>query len=279
MVTNSLLREENDDSNKSSTKITNKPTSSGASGQTISEVQTDKNIEIIDKFIGYCNNKNHENAYNMLTNGCKEEYSNSIDDFKDKYINTIFKSSKSYKLELWMMYAEIYTYKINYYNNNLLATGGKSLSSGIDGYITVTSDGYISVGNFIRKQNINKSNTSQNIEILVNDKRFYKDYEIYNVTIRNRTDKTIMLAEGNYGREICVVDEKGVEYPSYIDEIEKESLSIKPGYERNINIKFSKIYDIYRIINSLKFKDIILDKEQYDKNSSSDNKLEIEVKF
>ena len=51
------------------------------------EVQEKK---IIENFINYCNQKEIEKAYNMLSDTCKQENYPTMEEFKNKYINSVF---------------------------------------------------------------------------------------------------------------------------------------------------------------------------------------------
>ena len=67
-----------------------RPTESVLSGEEIPEETADKNAEIIKKFVDYCNEKSYQDAYNLLSQDCKEEVFNNIETFIEDYINEIF---------------------------------------------------------------------------------------------------------------------------------------------------------------------------------------------
>lgn len=61
----------------------------------ISKSTAQKINDTIKTYFDYCNNKDYENAFNMLTDDCKRYvYSNNIDNFQS-YIDNIFTSKKS----------------------------------------------------------------------------------------------------------------------------------------------------------------------------------------
>jgi len=53
--------------------------------------EIEKDIAYISQFIDYCNNGEIEEAYSMLSNNCKKERYDTIDKFKQQYINKVFK--------------------------------------------------------------------------------------------------------------------------------------------------------------------------------------------
>lgn len=57
------------------------------------------NLEIISKFLDYCNEKNVEKAYSMLSEECIKEKYQTIDIFKTEYIDKIFTYKKEYEIK------------------------------------------------------------------------------------------------------------------------------------------------------------------------------------
>lgn len=259
-----------------------KPIQSVITGQKVDEKVTDKNMNCIDQFINYENNKEYEKAYSLLTDDCKEEYSNDVNTFINNYCTKIFTTKKTYNLELWFNSGDAYTYKIKMYEENMLATGEGNLDKNIEDYITIVKgkdEDKISINGFIRKSNINKSNEVNNIEVLIRSKKVYKDYETYNITIRNKTSNDILIGDRKNNKDIYLVDKDNIQYSAFLNELSTDSLLLKSGYEKNISINFNKIYDQNKIISEIKFKNIILDSEKYlnNKNNEKIDTLEIGV--
>ena len=250
-----------------------KPIQSVITGQKVDEKVTDKNMNCIDQFINYENNKEYEKAYSLLTDDCKEEYSNDVNTFINNYCTKIFATKKTYNLELWFNSGDAYTYKIKMYEENMLATGEGNLDKNIEDYITIVKgkdEDKISINGFIRKSNINKSNEVNNIEVLIRSKKVYKDYETYNITIRNKTSNDILIGDRKNNKDIYLVDKDNIQYSAFLNELSTDSLLLKSGYEKNISINFNKIYDQNKIISEIKFKNIILDSEKYLNNKNNE---------
>ena len=119
-------------------------------------------------------------------------------------------------------------------------------------------------------------------ETYVNGKNQYGfkesiESKTYNITIKNKTDKTILLSEGIDGNDICLIDSNEVEYDSILNEIPLVNLELKPGMEKTIDIRFYKMYNLYRTIESINFKNIIADKDSYDINKENANKVNISI--
>ena len=266
-ILNAFVKQSNTTSNNKiqiNIKDNDNPTQSVITGQELPEKITEENIDIIKQFVTYCNNKEIEQAFSLLSDDCKQEYNNNIDIFKSRYYNSIFTTPKTYNLELWINYDNNYTYKILYYEDNLLATGGAGIDNNFEDYITIikqNGENKININGFIKKETINKSKTVNNIEILINSRKIYRDYESYNISIINYTTNTITISDGETQEDICLLDKNNVKYLSFIEELPEYDLSLKAARQTNLNINFNKMYDAYRIIEKIKFSNINLGDE------------------
>ena len=285
-VVNYILKQsrtEYQPSNSITIEDTSIPSESVITGEKLPEETTKTNIETIQQFVDYCNNKQYENAYNLLSQDCKDELYNTLDTFINNYCNNIFLNANiTYNLELWYNTGSTYTYRVVYYENNLLATGEINPSSNVEDYITIVKNGEenkLNINSFIGKESINKTQSSEDarIEITVNNRYMYRNYEKYSITVKNNTDKTIVISEGINGNDICLVDSNEVEYDSIINELPLVSLELVPGMERTIDIHFYKMYNLYRTIDKISFKNIILDKESYEQDKENDQKISISI--
>lgn len=258
------------------------PTKSIVSNEKISKEDAENNGSIIKQFIEYCNQKKYQNAFNILGEECKEEvFSNNIELFIENYCKKIFISNTTYNIELWTTENEKYIYRIKYYENNLLATGGTSNNKNIEDYITIIGKGEdkkININGFIFAEEINKTISRNDIEITVKNRKVYKTYEKYNFIVKNNSNNTILLATSSNEKDICLVDNNNVEYSSLIYEVPQHLLNIQSGYQHSVDLRFNKIYNNQRIIEKLRFKNIILDYKQNSKDSEI-KKVIIEVKI
>lgn len=279
-VFNNLVRNAEENITPKSELDMSKPTTSIMTGTTVNEEKTDKNVTAINYFIDLCNKRDYKGAYELLSDNCKAElFNNNINEFMGNYYNQIFATPKSINIELWIARSSMYTYKITYYENNLLATGGEAKGKNYEDYITVetiNNEQKLNISNFITKQEINKSNREHDIEISIDSKNVYSNYETYNITVKNNTNKTISISNGQASKDICIVDRKDVEYTAMINEIPIASLLLQPGYQRKITVRFNKLYDSERVIRKMKFSNIILDTNKYSQTGNSD-KLELVI--
>ncbi len=254
-----------------------KPTESVITGEEMPEETVNENTNLIQKFVSLCNQKNYNEAYNLLSTYCKEEVFPTIDDFKRDYVDKIFTSNKTYTLELWFDTNTVCTYRIIYIEDNILSSGKIDTMNNKEDYITVVKENNekkLNLNGFITKGEIGNTSIQNNIEITVNNKLTYRSYEQYNITIKNNTNSTIRISDGQDGNEICLIDSNEVEYDSAINEISISDLIIEPDTTKNLSIKFYKIYNLYRTINKIRFKNI-----NTDINNTIPNVISIDIKI
>lgn len=261
---NSILANIPQESTKTNVTIqdSSKPTESVITGEEMPEETVNENTDLIQKFVSLCNQKNYNEAYNLLSTNCKEEVFTTIDDFKRDYVDNIFTSNKTYTLELWFDTNAVCTYRIIYIDDNILSSGKVDTMNNKEDYITVVIENNgkkLNLNSFIAKEEIGNTGIQNNIEIQVNDKLTYRSYEQYNITIKNNTNSTIQISDGLDGNEICLIDSNEVEYDSMINEISISNLIIEPGTSKDLSLKFYKIYNLYRAVSKIRFKSINTD--------------------
>lgn len=247
-----------------------KPTESVITGQDVSESVTEENVGVIKKFIDYCNNSETTKAYELLSNDCKKEFNNDINVFIKNYYTRNFKTKKTYNLELMFSEVGSYTYKTTYYNDDLLATGGKSTNDNFEDYITIINqDGErkLNINGFIKKQEINKEQTINEIQIIIKNKKVYRSYEQYRISIKNNTENTISISDGQNSEDIFLLDKNDTKYVSFLHEIPIYDLSIDSKRTKELDITFNKMYDTYRIIEKMQFNNICLNQEDNTKTT------------
>lgn len=268
--------------NKETIVDTSKPSESVITGEGLPEETTNQNVDTIKQFVDFNNKKDYQNAYNLLTQDCKEKLFKTLDLFIENYCNIVFPSEKTYELELWYYTSNTYTYRITYTQNNILETGNINSGNNIEDYITLVEDGdsyKLNINGFVEKRNINKMQEQNGIQITVNDRYMYRDFEEYSITIKNNTDKTILLSEGINSNDICLIDSNEVEYDSILNEVPLVNLELKPGMQETISIRFYKMYNLYRTIDSICFKNIITDKDIYDIDKNNVNKITMNIRI
>lgn len=245
---------------------TYKPEQTVIQGENISSSQQEKNDNIMDNFIQYCNQKEVEKAYNLLTDECKEViFDSKIQNFEQDYINKIFNTQKTYSMQSWIQASGSYTYKIKIMED-ILSTG--KTGDYIEDYYTIVNKNgeyKLNINSYVGRRDINKSAEKDNISITVNTKDIYMDYEIYNIKVQNSSDKTIILDSKRNEKTAYITGSNSTTYSALMYEVNDFYLNIKPRIYRNINIRFNKIYNAKIKSETMSFTDIISDAENYNK--------------
>ncbi len=230
----------------------------------------EKHTLIIDTFIKYCNAGQVENAYDLLTEECKEEIFPSLDSFKNKYFNNVFKTYKTYSIQNWMGS----TYKIKLTEDALTTGKVSSNSSYLQEYITVVEKGSeykLNVNNYIGRTKINKNTTAKGLNINVETRETYMDYSIYTIKIQNTTDKTILLDNGKRTDNIYLLDENDVEEYVNTGEIIYSNLKLLSKETKKYTFKFSNGYSNTRKMRYLVFKNVIMDFDEYNATTNKND--------
>lgn len=84
-----------------SSKITTNQ--SVVTGENVSSNKLKTQAGVIDQFISYCNERNLQEAYDLLTDECKEQIYNSLEIFEQAYYNDVFGGeTKTATVENWV---------------------------------------------------------------------------------------------------------------------------------------------------------------------------------
>ena len=245
------------------------------SGKQLSEERLKNDSEIINKFLNYCNEGNLNEAYNILTDECKEEMYPTIDDFKKIYYdNTFGEKKKSYTIENWMED----TYQVNITEDSL-ATGRLDKNETKQDYITVIEKDKtykININNYIGRKSVNKVTETENIKFTIQSIDTYMDYQTYNIQVENNTDNTVLLDTGDSTKSVYLLDSKKMKYYFYNNEIIKEKFKIQGKYKNTIKIKFNNSYSSSRTIKKIVFSNVILNYEEYSKTEDKTQYNDIE---
>lgn len=240
----------------SNSVISNK---SAVSGKNVSNAKLNDDTKVIKNFFDYCNNGNIDDAYNLLTDECKEEMYPTIEDFKNIYYLYVFDGKKkSYSMENWS--GDIYQVKIT---GDILETGKLDNAETKQDYITVIDNSKLNINGYVGRKNKDKITEYKDIKVKVESIDTYMDYEIYNLSVENNTDKTIMMDTSDDTQSVYLLDSKNMKYYFYGNEVIQNKLIIQSKFSNNLKIKFSNSYSSSRNINKLVFSKVVLNYEEY----------------
>lgn len=264
------------------TQSTYKPQETVILGDNVSTSAQEKNSEVMDNFIKYCNEKEVGKAYNLLTQECQEEiFSSSIENFKKNYIEKIFSSTKIYSMQSWINGTNP-TYKVRILDD-MLATG--KTGNVVEDYYTIVKqngDYKLNINSYIGRKQINKEKTVGNMTITILSKDTYMNYETYNIKVQNNTENTIILDSKENEKSVYITGDNEITYRAFMYEIDDVYLTIKPRIYTKLTVKFNKIYSPNIQTESITFSDIINNADTYrnlqnKKDYKDRTKIEIEL--
>ena len=245
--------------------ITMQSQKSAISGQTATT--TEKQISVVDKFFDYCNLGNVEEAYKLLSEECKEEMYPELKNFQEMYYNSVFRNGKrNVTVENWI--GDIYRVELK---EDFLSTGKYSEENSMQDYITIVKDNEgnnkLNINKYIRRVDINKTETSGNVDIKVIKKDVYMDYEIYTLEVKNNTENQIALGRVQDSDFSYLIDQNELQYRAYTNELSQPQITFTAKQTKNVQIKYFNQYSSSRRITALVFQKIVLN---YDGSQSTE---------
>lgn len=245
-----------------------KPAETVISGKDITESVYKEDEALINKFVDYCNDGNTEEAYNLLSNDCKEIiFNNRQDDFKEYYYNEIFSSKREYNLQSWISKSDYHTYRVRMIDD-IMSTGNYSNSNNYQDYMTVFKDGdnqYLNIKGFISKKDINKNEENDEIKLSVISEITYIDYIEYEFNIKNKTGKKVLMDSLKDSSKTMYIELTGDKKRSSTSEgLSRNELIIDSYSNRNIKIKYNKTAsNTDNVTKKISFMNIIKDYDSY----------------
>lgn len=221
-----------------------------------------KDTEIIKNFIDFCNDNNIEEAYNLLSQQCKDELYKNINDFYTKYYKNIFNEKRSYDIENWASSKNI-TYKVKYLND--IMSSGTVNDEYIEEYITVVTENNekkLNINQFIGKEELNLKRETDNLNITVVNKYVYYDYEEYEIIFENNTDKNIILDTKENTESVYIEDTKDVKYTWFGNEVPNSYLNLNSGESKRLRLKFNEIYTGKKTDSTIFLTDVKVDGQE-----------------
>lgn len=232
------------------------------SGEIVQNEKLKKDADVIDEFVKYCNNKDINSAYSLLTDECKEVMFPSVQDFYNIYYLNIFEeNTKTYTIENWTDS----TYQVRY-TEDILSSGKLNGNETKQDYITVVKEDEekkLNINNYIGRKKSNKETEYKDIKMTIVSVDTYMDYEIYNLSVQNNSENTILLDTSDDIKSVYLLDSKNMKYEFFNNEIIENRLIVKSKFTNNLQIKFNNSYTSNRRIEKLVFSKLVLNYDEY----------------
>lgn len=207
----------------------------------------------IDEYFNYCNNKEYQKAFEMLTQNCKNYlYNNDIKQFME-YVDDIYNSKKIYNVQNYSNVGNVYIYEIRILDDVISSgtTGGyqtykEKMALIKDGNeFKITNQGYMD-----KKEYDNIYGEDEFLKIKVLYKNMSYEKEEYNVQIQNKSDKYIIIANGLAQNEVTL--NLGDQSREALDLI-NNNIILSPGESIECYLLFDKFFDDQKEPKELNF--------------------------
>ncbi len=226
---------------------------------------------IIDEYFRHCNNGEYEQAYNLITDECKENVYPTLEQFTS-YVKEVFEGKKKiYNIQSYSIVGNKYIYSIRILDD-ILANGTT------DGYyyyeekfVMIEENGEIklSIGEFVEKKNLNLAAEDDNMVIEITNVSMDYDTIEYEVKIRNKTDKYIVISDNMQSDEIVLDIGGQTRRPN---NMEYAYFFISPNSVKTQKLQFNKFYDDGLTPNNLTFKMIrVLNEYNWEVGTTQEN--------
>lgn len=226
----------------------------------VDEDVQEKTVNLIDKFITYCNNGDITAAYNLLSEKCKEKTYNTQENFEEIFVKGNFETKKEYSFQAWIGD----TYKVKIFDD-MLATG-KSITNNLttENYMTIVEENGVdklNIGGYVGTVELEGEEEKDGIKIQVLEKDIFIDYEIYKIKVTNSTEKDIIMDTKEENGTVYITNSSEAMNFAYGNEMTKEDITVDQGTYKTMEIKFANNYKLKRRVESMTFSKIQLDPE------------------
>lgn len=211
--------------------------------------------EMIEEYVGYCNEGNYQKAFNMLAEDCRKySFEDDITKFMD-HVLTKMPTPKQYTIQSYsntkVGSKKMYIYEIKYIDD-ILATGLTNQEYKYTQENITFYDGEngveMNVGNYIYHTDIKNISENEYLKIDVVDKIVNYSIETYEVKFTNRSDYTIVIADGVEKNEVLLSLSNEVRESDGIDRI-----VLRPKDSLTVDFIFPKFVDDGDVSQNLTF--------------------------
>ena len=201
--------------------------------------------KMINEYVLYCNEGNYQRAFDLLSDDCKTYgFDNDIMKFMDHVLTKI----PTPKVHAIQSYSKVnydnktmYIYEVKYIDD-LLATGlTKQEYRYTQENITFFKNGEViemNVGNYMYHSDVKSISENEYLKIDVIDKKVYYSMESYEVKFTNRSNYTVVVADGEEVDEVILTLNHESRQSGELDNIvlaPKESMTLRLDFPKFID--------------------------------------------
>lgn len=243
-------------------------------GQTMPKKWQDDIESIIKEYVGYCNQKEYEKAYEMISPNCRDKVYPTIEEFK-AYVDYVFKYPKVYTVQNYSNRGNVYIYRIRLFED-ILSTGmtySESLLYFEEKLVFTEYKGklQLAVKSYIGDEELDYVYEDQYMKITVSNRSMSYDEETYTIRIQNKTEYDIVLANDIAAKEIAIQTEKETTAMS-VNENWRE-IYIEPQASNTYRLTFQKLYDEGIKTTGIKFNSVRILRSYSGKEETKEQEL------
>lgn len=255
-----------------------RPAETVIEGDDIDETVYEEEESIINTFVDYCNEGKVTEAYNMLSSDCKEALYPNQQTFEENYYNTIFTEKRMCNLQSWINRDNYTTYRVRFIGD-IMSTGDYENSNKYQDYITVveTEDNakYLSISNYISKENLeNVYAETEELYIKVEYVETYVDYVNYTFSVKNKSDKTILLdSTKDISETMYITTNNDRRRTCDYSDMNILKLRVEPNNTETITLQYNKTSGSDDTDKKIHFHNIVKDYDLYIQDTQNYNEF------
>ena len=271
MLFSQMLKSENSTVDSNKIYVPNKTV---ISGENVKQEEFKEQDNLVKTFVNYCNEQKFEEAYNLWTEECKQKEFPTYEKFKNNYCQTIFSDKRNYNMQSWVNEKGYNTYRV-YFTEDIISTGNYSGVQKFEDYITIVTDEEnnrkLNIKGYVKTKEINKTTTTDELEIKVAKVDIYIPYERYYINIKNKTDKNILLDNLKDNSTVKLVGDSNVTYKFNDINLFTTNLHVDANNEKDIELTFNKQYESHIKGLNIEFRKVIMDYLEYSQDIENYN--------
>ena len=232
---------------------------------------------LVHNYIEYCNNKDYESAYNLLSKEFKEKYCDNIEDFKE-YVDNIFSTKKIYNIQNFSNINNTYVYRVRLLEDILESGTTDDYKYSEEKYVIKEEDGILkmSLNGYCGKEDMDVDVEDDNMQIKILKKDIQYDKTTYTVEIKNKTSNYIVIADTLTNDEIQIKlpnEQRTAKYLTNAD------ICILPNSTETFEFTFDEYFDDNQEPTNLIFNTIKILPEYTGREENIQKEIENAVKL
>lgn len=258
---NSKLKNKTQDTDKGTTSNVvsyHNESQSMLTGGSVPKAYSDEFGKFINQFFTCCIEHDPQTAYSMVSNDTKQELYQTEELFEKNYYENKFSGNKEFSFQSWSSSNSLYIYQVKIFDN-MLATG-KTNDKYVEEYVTISIENgeyKLNLNSYLGRTIINKKTENEKLVVNVDRVDSYLDYEIYTLSIQNKTDEDILLDTRRRTNTCYVMDKLENKFEAFLYENKDNELKFAPNELKTICIKFNVANRENLQIKSINFTDIV----------------------